>query len=207
MLLPTKNKKAVTKTRRSSIFALCTQRIAALIHCSDVSTPTRARPDPGPTEACGPHDLRKADEEAASVSNGLWRGCPFTSTDPQQLSATSASRALNGRRALRACALGAFWPASRRRQRTPGHTDYHGASDAVTAVAGTTPSHPTSPSTSRLTKARTFPAPFAPVICVALLMLLPRYLWTDPFPNSCNISAGRKRARGASGTCCSFLWI
>ena len=117
------------------------------------------------------------------------------------------SWALYGRGALRACALGVFWPAPTRCQRTPGHTEYHGVSGAVTAVAGTTPSHPTSPSPTRLTKARTFPAPFAPVICVALLMLLPRYLWTDPFPNSCNISAGRKRARGASGTCCSFLWI
>jgi len=121
----------VTKTRTSAVLALYTLTTAAPIHSSDVSSPTRSRPDPGPTEASGPHDLENAVEGAALVFNGIWRGCAFTSTARRQLSATSASWALYGRGALRACALGVFWPAPRRCQCTPGHGDYHGVSDAV----------------------------------------------------------------------------
>jgi len=89
----------------------------------------------------------------------------------------------------------------------PCHINYHGVSDEVTAVASTTPSRPTSSSPSRLTKARAFAAPFPSVICVALSTLVLQYPWIDPFPSSRNMAAGRKRARGASGMYCSFLWI
>jgi len=121
----------VTKTRTSAVFALYTLTAAPPIDSSDVSSPTRSRPDPGPTEASGPHHLENAVEGAALVFIGLWRGCAFTSTARRQLSATSASWALCGRGALRACAQGVFWPAPRRCQCTPGHGDYHGVSDAV----------------------------------------------------------------------------
>jgi len=191
----------------SAVFTLFTHTIAAPIHSSDVISPSRSQLDPGPTEASGPHDLGDAVEGAALVSNGLWLGCPLTSTARRQLSATGASRALYENGALRFSALGVFWPAPRRCQGTPGHTDYHGVSDAVTAVAGITLSLPTSSSPSRLRTARTFPPPFAPGTCVALSTVFFRYPWTDPSPSSRDMAAGRKRARSASGTYCLFLWI